>query len=251
MKKPILIILLAFLTTQAFPQDMLGIRSSNYSGLQGLGVNPSSIVDSRLKIDINIVSAGLTLENDFLFINKKDLNLFGFRRIYNRVNDKDYVEKFLSGDTKGKNLTFGSTIMGPSVMFTINKKHTFAVSSQVRTGISINGLLPQAAHYAYTELHDNSYTNNPKLFHATDFEYNTMGWQEYNLSYGTIVYNKDRNFIKGAATLKYLAGIIAGYVRNPDIYFGLANDSTLLLGPSSFEPSDFLMKIVSYLSTVF
>ncbi|MBL0096833.1 MAG: hypothetical protein IPP46_10320 [Bacteroidetes bacterium] len=55
-------------------QEMLGIRSSNYAGLQGLGINPSSMIDSRLKWDINIITVGVSLENDYLFIPRKKLN---------------------------------------------------------------------------------------------------------------------------------------------------------------------------------
>ena len=37
-------------------QDRLGIVSSNYAGSQGVMINPSSILNSKLYMDINLVS---------------------------------------------------------------------------------------------------------------------------------------------------------------------------------------------------
>lgn len=236
MKKLLLSLSFVILSAFSFAQDMLGIRSSNYAGLNGIGLNPSSAIDNRLKLDINIASAGVTLENDFLFIQKKDLNFLGFGNIVDRIDAKEYLEKFVKGEATAKNLTFGSTIMGPSLMITFNKKHTLAVSYQLRSGISVNNVLPEVAHYGFTELGDsNLYTPNPNQFRARDFTFNTLMWQEYNLTYGTVFHNKNRHMLKGAATVKYLGGIIGSYVRDPDVNFNVANDSTLIFGPSSFE----------------
>jgi hypothetical protein len=58
MKRLLTILAIVCLTGHAYSQDMLGIRSSNYSGLQGLGINPASIHTSRLDLDINLFSIG-------------------------------------------------------------------------------------------------------------------------------------------------------------------------------------------------
>lgn len=242
MKKILPILSLVLLTAICSGQDMLGIRHSNYAGLNGLGLNPSSIIDSRVKLDINIISAGVTMENDFLYIPKDDLKFIGFGNIIDQINNKNYLEKealqeILKGGLKNKNLTFGSTIMGPSVMFTFNKKHSLALGYQFRTGVTINNLIAEVAHYSYTELSDTNlfYPKNAKLFHATDFTFNTLMWQEYFLTYGTVFHNKNRHMLKGAATLKYLGGVMGSYIKDPDIYFNVNDDSTLIFGPTSFE----------------
>ena len=113
--------------------------------------------------------------------------------------------------------------MGPSIMFTFNKIHSLAFTYQFRTGVSLNNLLAEAARYGFTEFNDAAlHSNDPKQFHATDFEFNAMVWQEYGATYGTVFHNKNRHLLKGAATVKYLAGVMGAYVTDPDIYFNVA-----------------------------
>lgn len=228
--------MMVFLCTATKAQEMLGIRPSNYSGLQGLGINPSNIVDSRIKIDINILSAGFSVENDYLFIPKKKLRLIGVTNIVDRVDAKEYLDDFLKGEADKKNINAMFSAMGPSVLFRVNKIHSFAVTWQLRGAVSVNDVLPEAARYSYSELEDSSlFTRDPRQFRARDFKFDAMAWQEYGFSYGTVFHNENGHLFKGAVTLKYLAGITAAYVRDADIYFNVADDSTMIFGPSKFE----------------
>ncbi len=234
--KKYLCILLTILGYNLHAQEMLGIRPSNYAGLQSLGINPTGIIDSRIQVDINILSAGFTIENDYLFIPKKNLRLVGIGNIVDRVDAKDYLDDFVRGDVDKKNLNGGFSVMGPSVMFTLNKIHSLAFTTGLRGSVSVQDLLPEVAHYSYSELEDPAlYSNDPKQFRARDFTFNAMVWQEYGLTYGTVFHNKDKHYLKGAVSLKYLSGVSGGYVRNADIYFNVADDSTMIFGPSKFE----------------
>ncbi|MBK6643971.1 MAG: hypothetical protein IPG39_23475 [Bacteroidetes bacterium] len=78
MKRLLTILAVICLTSNVYSQDMLGIRGSNYSGLQGLGINPASIHTSRLDIDINLFTIGVTAENDFIYIPKDKLKFFWY-----------------------------------------------------------------------------------------------------------------------------------------------------------------------------
>jgi outer membrane protein OmpA-like peptidoglycan-associated protein len=215
-------------------QEMLGIRSSNYAGLQGLGINPSSMIYSRLKWDINIITVGVSLENDYLFIPRKKLNFFGINNLVNQIEKEGYLDDF---DRTDNNLYFSTAVMGPSLMFPVTRKHSFALTSQFRAAISCNGLSPEGAKYAFEEfgfdpLH---FINTKRLYDISGVEFNTMAWAEYGLSYATLLHETDKNAIKGGLTLKLLQGIGGGYVENVRGDFNVLNDEDMLFSPLSLN----------------
>lgn len=95
--------LLCFIMVAAVPleaQEMQGVVNSNYAGLNGMVLNPSFIADSKLYLDINILSTDAFFQTD---MNK---NAYGSFRL-----------------------------SGPSVM--LNKgRHAFAFSEAVRSAVS-------------------------------------------------------------------------------------------------------------------
>ncbi len=62
-------------------QQNLGIRNSNYAGIQGSLLNPSSIADSKLKWDVNIIAVDEVFDNTFLYAPKNSLSFFGVNKI--------------------------------------------------------------------------------------------------------------------------------------------------------------------------
>src|SRR5215510_2784141 len=85
MKNALLILLFFHCVMYTTAQQYLGIRNSNYSGIQGATLNPSSIADSRLKWDINVFSTNTVFDNTFLYIPRDSLHLFGFKNLINDV----------------------------------------------------------------------------------------------------------------------------------------------------------------------
>lgn len=239
--KKLLLFSVCFFALHVSAQEMLGIRNSNYAGLTGLGLNPSSIADSRLRVDISLLNFGITFENDYLFIPEKNLSFLGFGNVVDRVEAKEYLDDFLRGEADLKNLFVEAGIMGPGLMFTGKKNHAIAFHWGVRAAASINGIVSEGARYAFTEWKDStlygvvSGQNINPVYLGEEFKVNAAGWQEYVLSYAGILKDKDRHFIKGGISVKYLAGVYAGYVRNPSILFQAIDDTTLVFGPSSFE----------------
>lgn len=236
MKKILLIAIamLCFAGLQA--QDMLGIRNSNYAGVTGLDLNPASIVDSRFKFDLNLLTIGVSLDNNYLYIPKDSLKFVGIKNIVKVIDEKRYLDKyeFGSGD---KLLWTGITIQGPSAMVNLGR-HSFAFAFNLRAAISIKDVQFAQAKFALQDVnfdpietlvnYNGTGTANPLdpnlKFRAPDFKLNALGWSEWGLSYGTYLYKKDRNALKGAVTLKYLQGIGGGYSKNSDIEFFVHDD---------------------------
>ncbi len=61
------IILLSFIIRLAMPvgaQEMQGLVNSNFAGLSGVIMNPSSMADSKLYLDINLITANVFYQTD-------------------------------------------------------------------------------------------------------------------------------------------------------------------------------------------
>ena len=78
-----------------YGQQDLGVRNSNYAGIQSVGLNPSTIADSKLKWDINMFSVSTVYDNTFLYIPRDSLHIFGFKNIINDIiNEEQFYTHF-------------------------------------------------------------------------------------------------------------------------------------------------------------
>jgi hypothetical protein len=78
MRKIIILIIFTIVFIPVKAQEMLGIVNSNYAGSVGSIINPSSIVNSKLFMDINLVTADIFAQNNYLYIYGEDYKLFQF-----------------------------------------------------------------------------------------------------------------------------------------------------------------------------
>lgn len=214
MKKLITLLLLTFAYSVSSAQDMFGIANSNYAGLNGIGLNPSSIVDSRLGVDINLITFGFTFDNNYVYIPKENLTFFGFGNIVDQAQNKytGYTDaKNYPGD-ENKNSFTGVLVRGPSGMFNIGKSW-FGITLQVRALESISDVNYSVAKFAYEDsgLHYAPLQN--QLLNSGAFSISSMAWGEIGLTYGSQLVNQGKNYLKGAFTIKRLIGYAASYKR--------------------------------------
>ena len=104
MKKVIIFILIFISTFTLHAQEMLGIIGSNYAGVNGLSMNPSSMADSKLYLDINVLATNIFYQTDM-----------------------------------NKNAFANFRLNGPSVMVN-NGNHAFAFVNAARTAISYKSI---------------------------------------------------------------------------------------------------------------
>src|SRR5512145_2837317 len=57
---------------------MWGISMSNFAGSSGAMLNPSSILASKLYMDVNLVTADLFIHNNYAYIHNEDYRLFKY-----------------------------------------------------------------------------------------------------------------------------------------------------------------------------
>ena len=167
MKKAIYF-LLFILSFNANAQDFLGYLNSNYAGVNGIDLQPASIVDNRYKLDI------LLLANNSCFQN----NFFHLKQGFMQAPLKDIRTDYLGYDKEKMATSFilSNQIQGPSFMFTINEKNSIAFNSKARVILNMDNVstefLRQLHHnYDVPELWGKSFLQN-------GFNLQGMAWGE-------------------------------------------------------------------------
>ncbi len=210
MKKVFLITLLVTSLTNA--QSYLGYLNDNYAGVHGVINNPSSIVDSRFKTDINLFSFSALAGNDYYGI-----DIFkALKTNYDLEKDSKFFP------SSNNNFIANIDILGPSFMFNISPKHSIAVFSRARGIANVIGI---SGDY-YNVLRDGS----NKSFNVSNQNYNIIAntWSEIGITYATILLNKDQNFIKIGVSLKYLQGYGNTYINANNVSVNYTrNDSNV------------------------
>ena len=200
------ILFFLFLTTSVtWSQSYIGHTFDNYSGVHGVIYNPSLVVDSPLRADINLFSVSGFVGSDYFSIDINRLtNLTGgfeFDKIFEK-NPKDDNQFFMNVD-----------VLGPSVLFNLNSKSSMAVTTRVRAFFNLNnvdGLL-------YESVTNNFNQDEDLDFLLNDFYGTTHVWGEYGLTYGRIILNEQTNHLKGGITLKYLQGAGSTFLNAPNV----------------------------------
>jgi hypothetical protein len=228
MKKAAFFLLCAPICLCLTAQQNLGIRNSNYAGIQGALLNPSSIADSRLKWDVNVLSAGEVFANSFLFAPKSSLPFFGVGRIIKGSIHEDLFFTHFNLQDPGKlyNLTFSAEILGPSFFVKIKKKHVVGFTIAERSYGNIKDVSGNLAENSFAYLLEPDLWNT--TLHDSTTRVNSMSWLSYGMHYATILYSNGRGELKGGFSLNYLQGIEAAYVKNTHINYKISDTANIV-----------------------
>jgi hypothetical protein len=175
-------------------QSYLGYGIDNYSGIHGVLFNPSSVVNTRLRADINFVSGSVLAGNDYFNLD--------FKSIRNGEATFDFDSGIGRFATNQNNFLFNLDVVGPSFMFNLSPKHSIAVITRGRAILNLNNINGEL-YEAFEDGFDVS-----KSFQADmeNFNGNLHGWAEFGLSYGRVLINNQSHKLNGGMTLKYLKG---------------------------------------------
>lgn len=216
-------------------QQNLGIRNSNYAGIQGALLNPSSIADSKLKWDLNIFSVDEVFDNTFLFAPKSSTNFLGFGRIIKGSFDEDLFQTKYDPQDPNKlyNVTLSAEALGPSFFIKVAKKHELGLTISGRAYANIKNITGNLGQNAWV------YFNDPTLwdteFHDNSARVNSMAWLEYGLHYATVLYNQGRDELKVGISLNYLQGLFAAYANNLNVNYNIGDTANLVFSNTSVD----------------
>ena len=179
-------------------QRMMGIATSNWSGTNGMYLNPANIADSRTKFSIDLFSVNFGIDNNNAPLSLSDA--FSSTSGNSSVNS---VFKFDNGKQINLMLPYAEMRL-PGLMVSIDHKNSFAITFRIRAMNQFNNFAPGLI----TTLTDSNLSSNTNYdLVSKNFNWTLHGWAEANVSYARVLYEKDEHFLKAGLTLRYLAGL--------------------------------------------
>jgi len=174
---------------QSFP----GFSGDNFNGTYGLITNPANIADSRLKMDINLISGNFLGGTDYIALNSKNFNGF--------------INGFSFDDTPNRNLSNTVEVLanedyiGPSFTYALDDLNSIGFFSRIRKLYNYNNINGRLF-----ETTINGAAGEDFSFDQNNIDTSVHMWGEFGFSYGRVLLDKGNHFFKTGATLKLLLG---------------------------------------------
>jgi hypothetical protein len=216
-------------------QESLGIVNSNYAGVHGIGLNPSSMVGSKLYMDYNLLTLNLSFDNNYFHLLRDDwynLLFHNITPIY--YTEEGEVRNFrVYRNDKDKEGYAGIRILGPSGMI-VAGKHAFGLTTAFRLNTSFANLPPEMATFIYEAI-DYEKLHNFRYVHDKPIRAGAMNWLELGFSYA---YNFHRYAWKSwsaGITIKPLFGMNSTHANLYTLDYTVYNDTTAQVFDVTFD----------------
>ena len=216
-------------------QEMLGIMSSKYSGINGAVINPSLPVLSPFFLDINLVSAGLFTENNYLYLAREEYMFSRFLESNPNFpthppDNKFYYDYYTSSDKRG---FFVARVMGPSVAL-ISGRNAFGFYTSARTTFSAQNIPMQLAKFffeglAFPPQYDTRFIHDQKMSAAG------LAWGEAAFNYSRVFQDRGYDFLAAGITVKRLFGNAGGYWHSTLMDYMVPHRDTLIIYNTNTE----------------
>lgn len=203
MRKFLLLLLFALLLLNlgAEAQTYAGYNTGNYTGVNGVFFNPGNVVASPYRWSVNLVAFNTNVSNDYATLSFNGI-VRAVRGDSLTVNDIKHI------NLSHTNFLVNVDAFGPSAMFNLDHRNSFAITTRVR-GIANVDKLPGNLLNSFESRPEVS--TFPSSINTQNARVTELEWAEFGITYGRVIIDKKVNVLKGGITLKYLAGIGAGY----------------------------------------
>jgi len=181
-------------------QENFGIINSNYAPTNSLFINPSSLIDSRVYLDINILGASAYLMNDYFYSPKGSYNFKGLVK-----GDYDFSNYELNRNSKTNNVYSRAFVHGPS--FTLSSgDYAIGLYTGARTILSINNLSTDVANYI-ADGYGNIPEHNIGNYKLKNIRGGGLALGEIGLTLAKTIQKRNDVLISAGANIKYLYGL--------------------------------------------
>lgn len=228
-------ILIQFFLVAAYAQNQQGLQVSNYSGTTGLGYNPSSFQASTLKWDFTILSGGVFVETDYIYLKntslKEVLNTdkpFTNFDVENAGNAADFIYYQFNDARINMDNSISAFAGSPAFATRLNKHFSVGFYAKVRQAISANDLDKQSSEPGI------SAWRTPETRNIQPTRFTAMLWTEYaaNLAYG---FSKGDKVFSYGINAKVLIGNQAMFVNSPSTVSLTKLPDEMATAPSEVE----------------
>lgn len=229
------IIVVSLLNLSLGAQDMLGVMNSNYAGVYGIALNPSTMVASRLYMDYNLIGIQGFVDNNYAYIQQSEF--FDFLRdrtlpVYRTWEN----EKRNYNIDRSSSLKYGhqnTRILGPSAMV-VNGRHAFGITTSFRSASSLQDLPPDIAIFMYEAI-DYDAQHNIRYTHDQQTNMSSMAWSEIGLSYAYNFHRYRWNYWSAGITVKPLFSSAGMYAAVDHVDYMVHNDDSASVYDATLE----------------
>jgi outer membrane protein OmpA-like peptidoglycan-associated protein len=189
-----------------------GYSTGNYAGVNATFYNPARLADSRYKWDFNLSSVNVGIGSSTGSYKLSDLSMLF----------KDSIGNMLFPGYGKANANLNLDLIGPSILFNINKKNSIALTSRMRAVGTV-----QNADEIFGRVVLRSSNTVPNPYNSTsDLSFMSLNaWKEYGLSYARVLSDKGKNFFSFGVTVKYLSGTGNIYLKGSNYNLTLKEDA--------------------------
>ncbi|MBC8173255.1 MAG: hypothetical protein H7X71_05045 [Chitinophagales bacterium] len=189
-----------FFFQEIFAQEFIGLRTDNYSGSNGMLLNPATPISGSLPWDINIIAGGAAAYNNYVYADNSS--------VFSLMNNTDSTELLYRDITQAKAHENGFLQL-PSAFLKMGD-YAFGFFITGRTAGFV-----QSAQYppGLNSLHniaDGVETTIP------EFDAAVLNWMEIGVNAEMILQNNASGKIYVGANLKYLGGFDGLYFHNTE-----------------------------------
>ena len=207
--------LLLFLVFPIFSQEQIGLRLDNYSGVNGLLINPTQSVTSPFRWDLNLFSGGFNGQSNYGHLQETSLlhawqngeSIVAQRDIENGATPPTGALIAVANNSNSKkylsSFGFGT---GPSLMINMESGHSVGFFTQARFGYSIHDI---PASISFDRFYDTPFFD---FIEVEPFHMAGMAWAELGLNYAYKFPTYDGYMALGI-NLKFIQGYEAAFLQ--------------------------------------
>jgi hypothetical protein len=220
--KSFFFIAFCLLTATLFSQEQLGLRLSNYAGINSTVLNPAYHSTTPFNWDVNIVEGALHFTNNYAYLSQTNIpHLWRNRENLNVILVSGLTPEKpappntaivdFNTDNRSRYLYSLTSVMGPSFYLRLGQNHTIGLITRARTVSSARGIDNDFSYYQY----------NPRPFFQDmsidPFRMATAAWAELGFNYSYSTPTANGQFAIGA-TLKGLRPYEGAYFNNEALF---------------------------------
>ncbi|MEA3443990.1 MAG: DUF5723 family protein [Bacteroidota bacterium] len=224
MKKTVLItVFLLFFFQASRAQEMWGIVNSNYAGINSTFINPALISDSKVWLDINLITIGAFAENNNLYIPHKELYFMEITSPAADFGDEAPIFKDTYDKQHMLKANANTLIEFPSVMLNLGN-HGFGLKISARGSASQRGMEYHTTKFVYEGIDFDPQHN--EYYELRNFKTAGLTWTEFAFSYANVFRQVSDEHWAFGITVKKIQGMGGAFVNIPYAHYIVYDDST-------------------------